>query len=192
MASALRSILGAATLVVATAGCGFFFEPKPDVGTPNHYAEHGLVFDYPGNWKATTEHEVIEGTDTVMITVESAGSGIAMVQQFKPAVSIEPDEMLALLTAEMRTAAGEQLGGAMGFQQGSATTTTRKMLGEDRPTRRASFVVSLVGEKVPHTFELVMANLDDRTLVVLQQGPDEDLKTIQPAFDQILSTLALK
>lgn len=183
-----------ASLVLALhlSACGLLSEPTPDVSAPTHYAEHGLAFDFPGNWKAQAETDTTEGIATTMITVESSGSGIAMVQQFKPAVPIDPDEMLGLLTAEMRKAAGEQLGGMMDYSQGGSKPGTRTMLGAERQTRRAEFAVALLGQKVPHTFELVMADLEDRTIVVLLQSADEDLATVKPAFDQIVSTLAVR
>lgn len=184
-------LVGSLSLASAS-GCGLLYEPKPEVEAPSHYAEHGLAFDYPGNWKLEAEKSSTEGIETVLVTVESSGSGIAMVQQFRPAIHMEPDEMLELLTAELRKAAGEQLAGALGYQQGGASAGVRTLLGAERPMRRTEFAVALLGEKVPHTFELVMADLDDRTIVVLLQAPNEDLETVKPAFDLLVGSLAVR
>lgn len=184
-------LVGSLALASAPA-CGLLFEPKPEVDAPHHYAEHGLAFDYPGNWKLETEKSSTEGIETLMVTVESSGSGIAMVQQFRPAVHVGPDEMLELLTTELRKAAGEQLGGTVGYQQGRASEGVRTLLGAERPTRRTEFALSLLGEKVPHTFEVVMADLEDRTVVVLLQAANEDLETVRPAFDLLVGSLATR
>lgn len=189
-----RSLLRVAPLAVAIAcsACGLLFEPKPDVAAPTHYDEHGLAFDFPGNWNAKTETDSTEGIATTIVTVESTGSGIAMVQQFKPPVPIDPDETLNVLTTEMRKSAGEQLGGVLDYTQGGSTPGQRTMLGAERQTRRAHFEIALLGNNLPHTVELVTAELEDRTIVVMLQAADEDLPTVTPAFEQIVTSLAVR
>lgn len=179
-------------LAAAAPGCGLFFEPTPDVAAAQVYDANGLRFDYPGNWKHEAEVTATDGIETVLVTVESTGSAIAMVQQFKPAIAIDPDEMLGVLTTEMRKAAGEQLAGALDYAQGGTRSATRTMLGGERPVRASSFEVALVGQKVPHTFEVIVAELDDRSIMVFTQAPDEDLATARPGFDQIVGSLTAR
>lgn len=180
------------SLALFTAACDLLSEPTPDVAAKQVYDANGLRFDYPGNWKFTTEVTTTEGIETAIITVESNGAAIAMVQQFKPAIAVDPDEMLGLLTTELRKAAGEQLGGALDYAQGATRSSTRTMLGAERQVRGSKFDLTLLGQKVPHSFEVVVAELPDRSIVVFTQSPDEDLVKVTPAFEQIVGTLTTK
>ncbi len=174
------------------AACGLLSEPTPDIAAKNVYDANGLAFDYPGNWKSEAEVSASDGIETVLVSVESSGSALVMVQQFKPAIAIDPDEMLGLMSAEIRKAAGDQLAGALSVAEGSSSQSTRTMLGAQRPVRRSNFVVSLLGERVPHTFEITVAELSDRSIAVFTQSADEDLAKVTPAFELIVGSLVAR
>jgi hypothetical protein len=75
------------------------------------------------------------------------------------------------------------------FSAGPRTVGTRSWLGQERPSHKARFGLTLLDQRVPHTFELTVAQLEDRTLVICVQAPDEDLAVATPGFELIFRSV---
>ena len=173
-------------------GCGMFGEPAPNVGSPNHHDAHGVAFDYPGDWTLKGDVSDAEGLELYTAEIESKGNALVMVQQFKPAVPLDIEELMVEVSAGMQEGAKEELGGMAEYTDGGATDVDRMLLGETRAGKAKRFTLGLLGQKVAHTMHLYPLELDDRSLVLYLQIPDEDSATVQPGFDQILDSLTAK
>jgi hypothetical protein len=187
--SARHSIVVGVAFVV---GCGVFGEPAPNVGSPSHHDAHGLAFDYPGNWTLKGEVEDSEGVELYSAEVESPGNALVLMQQFKPAISLEVESLMAEVSAGMQEGAKEELGGMADYTEGGTRDIDRTLLGETRPGKEKRFTLGLLGQKVAHTMLLYPLELEDRSLILYLQIPDEDSSKAQPGFDQILDSLTVK
>jgi hypothetical protein len=184
-----RSLLALALL--PSLACGFLVEPKADITKPQQYALHGLKFDFPGNWKATTDVSQESGIEMVSVSLESSGNALQVVQQFRPAIPLDLRDISATFATEMHAETKQMLGGTLDYSNGSSDDVQHVVLGESRPAKRNRFTLSLLGEKVPHTAEIVAIELPDRSLVIYDQAADEDLAAAQPGFALVESTLAI-
>ncbi len=164
-------------------------EPAADVANAKRYAGHDIAFDYPGNWKQTEESEVIEGIEMVTITTESPGSSLAIVQQFRPSVPIELEDVLADFTQGMRESLSEEMGGVVGMTDKAVSPVSHTMLGEPREGRRKQYTLSLLGESADHTVDIYAAELEDRGVIVYIQAADEDRSKAEPGFELVLGSL---
>ncbi len=162
------------------------------MGSPSHHAANGLEFDYPGNWKLKSEMQNEAGVELYTAEIESSGNAIAMVQQFKPWVPLVVDELMVDIAAGMREGAKQELGGVVDYVEGDVVDVERTLLGETRTGKEKRFTLSLLGEKVAHTMQIYPVELEDRSLILYMQIPDEDRGKAQPGFDQIYDTLAVR
>ena len=191
MSARLHVIIGAA-LVAGAPGCDLLGEPAPNVGSPSHHAAHGLEFDYPGNWTLKAEVEDAEGIQIYTAEIESSGSALAMVQQFQPALPLDIDELMVDITAGLQEGAKEELGGMFDYSDLGTTDIERSMLGQARSGKAKRYALSALGEKVEHTMQMYPVELEDRSLILYMQIPDEDRTKAQPGFDQVFDTLAVR
>ena len=185
----LSLVLGAVPLT----GCELLaIEPTADVDNPIDYSGHDLSFQHPGNWKRSEESEVLEGIEMVTISVESPGSTLAVVQQFRPAVPVELESVMVDFTEGMREGLQEEVGGVIDMTEKSTSTVTHAMLGQDREGRRKQYSLSLLGESADHTVDVYAAEFEDRSIIVYLQTADEDRKKSEPGLELVLSTLSVK
>ena len=175
-------------LSIATS-CSLFIEPAPNVDQPKTYSDHGVTYDYPGNWKVSEESMNEGGTEITTITVESPGSTIAIVQVFDSPIDIEMDMLVDEFQKGMSSALSAQFGGIVTVEQRDRVPTERNILGGSREGRKARFDVAILGEKVPHTVDLYGMKLTERTIALYLQAPDEDVEKVKPGFDLVLDTL---
>jgi hypothetical protein len=188
MSARLSIVVGVAFVV----GCGMFGEPAPNVGSPNHHDAHGLAFDYPGNWTLKGDVDDSDGISLYTAEVESPGNALVMVQQFKPAVPLDIEALIVEVSAGMKDGAKEELGGMAEYTDDGTGDIDRTLLGETRKGKEKRFTLGLLGQKVAHTMHLYPVELDDRSLVLYLQIPDEDRSKVLPGFDQILDSLTMK
>jgi hypothetical protein len=186
----VRRATGALVLLVllAAAGC----ERRADVAHPKRFDEGGLSFDYPGNWKASAVTSA-EGAVTIRsITVESPGSGLVMIEEFKPAFPVEPKEFLDALLRNMNKLASGKTRGLVTIEGLASRPVQRQLLGEPRAGLRYTFRMAVLGEKVPHTVEGYSVALPGRTLVFVAQAPDEDRRLVEAGFALILDSALVR
>jgi hypothetical protein len=191
-------IVGAALATVLLSGCsaceevmGFFVEPKPDVENPKTFTGREIGFSYPGNWKAT-ESTLSEGEIVARIVeLESAGTAYLAIQVFRPAMPLDATELLDETTREMHMEISRISGGLVDSGDGITTDVTRQLLGAVRSGKRRSVSVTMLGERVPHTIEIYVAELEHLTVAVLSTGADEDLRKLEPGYAMVLDSLRL-
>ena len=175
---------------VAIGGCGFFFEPRPDLDNKKSTKVAGLSVEYPGNWTIEQESDDIDGVKFSSLTIESSGNAIAVIQVFEPGVDFTPEEIFATYIEGMQEAAQTELGGVFDLTVHSDEAFTRDILGDSWQGRKGVVDVRLLGEKVPNRLQTLQRHRDDQTVIIIAQGPVEDWKTIEPGFEAIYSGLS--
>lgn len=175
---------------VAIGGCGFFFEPKPDLENKKSTTVGGLTVQYPGNWTVEKETEDLDGVEFASLTIESSGNALAMIQVFEPGVGLTPQEVFDTYVEGMKDAAQTELGGVFELSVRSDEAYSRDLLGNSWQGRKAVVEVGLLGEKVPNRLQTLQRDREDQTVILVVQGPVEDWKTIEPGFEAIYDGLS--
>jgi hypothetical protein len=182
----------ACALLVPTTGCGATVLAKLLADAkPETYSQHGLEFTHPGDWEVETTVEDVDGQQYIDVTVEGPDSAIAFVQQIRPPVELDRDELMTMMTDELRKETEAQIGGLVEFQQGAKETISRTIVGSERTGIQSSFSLTLLGQRVPHTAHMFPFMLDDRTIVLYLQVADEDRADHVAAFDTLVDSLAV-
>lgn len=196
MSSTIRAVLSPcllACVLVGGAGCervvGFFSEPRAQVESPQRYEKDTISFAYPGNWNVKEEPLVENGIAVNNITVASAGNAILMIQTFKPAVPLDLAAHFEVVMAAMQEAVDKQVGGLADGTRGAVTDFERTFLGEQRAGKRGEITVTILSEKVPAVVTMLVAVLEDRTIMVFTTVPDDDRAKVEPGFDQVIDSL---
>lgn len=189
-----RALGSAAILFVSLAsGCGpvvdaLFGEPTADVDHPKTFDRAGLAFSYPGNWTLELEEETIEGIETAMISVESPNTAIVTLMQWRPGVELGPEYAEEFMN-EIQAEFDSSLGGVMRAQGKGMVNVERDLLGHEATGKQRRVDVSVLGEKVPHTQQVLVLDLEDRSIAACSQAANEDLPKAQPGFDLVLDSL---
>ncbi len=179
------------SLLAMPLGCGMFGEPKPDVADAQHHSAAGLSFEYPGNWKTEFEQEHVEGTTITTFTVSSKfGNAVTIVQQFQPLLALDHDQIVLDFFQGVQGAVPE-LAKVSRLDGGKAETIQRSLFGAERDGRKLRYEIVVLDESVPHTVDMIFAELDDRLVIVYTQIPDEDRSKAMPGFDLVMDSLVL-
>lgn len=188
----LASLTLFASLLVGSPACGLLGEPAPDLAGAKSFAVAGLRFEHPGNWETEVEGEQIDDLTLTTITVTSKyGNALAGIQQFQPHIAIDRDQVVLdfFEGVETNTPAMAEVRRLDG---GKAEVITQTLFGSEREGRRLRYTIEVAGESLPHTVDIVIAELEDRSVIVYTQIPDEDRGKATPGFDRITSSLALE
>ncbi len=177
---------------LATA-CGFFIEPTPDVANPKTASVGGVEVSYPGNWKTELETSTQNGVEIGMLTIESSGNAVAMVQVFQPGPELGVDEVYGLYLDGLKEAAKTEVGGVLTLEsRGAPSSFSHALFGQPAEGRTGNHEISLLGEKVPHRFQTIHQELDERTVVVIVQAPTEDWAKVEPGFELVYDGLRVE
>jgi hypothetical protein len=125
------------------------------------------------------------------ITVESAGNAILMVQTFEPAVPLDLATHFEVVMNGMQQEVDKQVGGLADGTRGAVTDFQRQFLGEQRPGKRGEITVTILSEKVPGVVSMLVAVLEDRTVLLFNTVPEADRAKVEPGFDQVIDSLAV-
>jgi len=188
----IRLQVVALSTTVLGSGCGFFFEPTPDLETKKTVEAAGLQVDYPGNWEAVVEAEDVEGTMFTTVTIESSGNALAMIQVFEPAVAIGPQEAFAAFIDGMKEAASAEFGGVFELSVRGEEAFSRDVLAQTWDGRTGTVEVEVFGEKVPNRIQTLQRTTEDETIIIIAQAPIEDWAKVEPGFDAIYDGLVEK
>jgi hypothetical protein len=188
----LRRLVLLGSLLFTPLACGMFGEPKPDIVDAQRHTGAGLTFQYPGNWEIEVEQQPINDITVTMITATSKrGNAVAIVQQFQPLPVVDRDQIVVDFFAGIR----EAMPGVATIARldgGVAPTIHRELLGAEREGRKLRYSIEVLGESVPHTVDMIFAELEDRLIIVYSQIPDSDREVAMPGFDLVMDSLALE
>lgn len=153
------------------------------------YSRDGVSFDHPAGWKVT--EDVVAQDETRMRSIDLEGPNEAVVTfMFSPFFSGQDIEKFAAAAARNRADAA-RTNSAQQARMGTvkATLITRQVAGKESKGVSQRFVVSILGQNLPHEARFFKAALDGTTVIIMTQVADEDAKAAEPGFDMALNTL---
>jgi len=167
-----------------------FVEPVPDLANKKTFRKEGLSFDHPGNWSQKYEGSSSSGILIDMVTVESPGASTAIVQRYRRVVDVDPQVYVQAFLDEM-SKQKEDTHGIVGTDNRSVDTIQGELLGAPAKGKRVRLAVTLLGEKVPTTVEVLTHSTAAQTVVFMTTCSDEDLARVKPGFELIRKSIAL-
>ncbi len=173
------------TLGCGLGGCGFFFEPKPDLKDTKTASVASFTVEVPGNWKTELETEDIDGTTLSTLSIESSGNAIALVQVFEPGIDMPPDTVFDTYVEGVLEASKTEFGGVIEVALRGSEEFVRPVMDTTWLGRRGTLDLALLGESVPNRIQTLQRYTEDQTVIIVMQAPLEDWNTVQPGFDFI-------
>lgn len=156
---------------------------------PLVYNKDGVSFEHPVGWKVT--EDVVAQDETRMRSIDLEGPNEAVVTlMFSPFFSGQDIEKFAAAAARNRADAA-RANTAQQARMGPVTATpiTRQVAGKENKGVSQRFVVSMLGQNLPHEARFFKAALDGTTAIIMTQVADEDAKGAEPGFAMALDTL---
>ena len=158
--------------ILLIAGCK---ERSADLDSPKSYSSEQITFQYPGNWKVTSDN--IPGN----LTLETPGDAIVIVQSHPP--SPDPDiTNLAKKFSEdfiAETPIGEIAVESM--------TELENQAGYQRILEK--FNITLLGQKIPHHRLYAGKGTENHSFLLIFQAPSDDFEKTLTGFELILKSL---
>ena len=175
-------------LLIATTACQVvekLADPAKTVRTDiktKAYDKDGLSFSYPDNW-TVTEDEILEN-GLRYLNVEDADNTVFIASFFRADEALELKEYADNIKAGMpeEVPIGK-------LSEVKSFMVSRTVAGKDVPGIRHKFSMTLLGQEIPHTRD--MLRIEGRTLVpmIMIQAPDEDWNAAEKEFQIILDSL---
>lgn len=157
-------------------------QPAPSVV----YAKDGVRFEHPPGWKVT--EDAVAQDETRLRSIDLEGPNEAVVTlMFSPFLRDQDIAQFAAATAGHRAEAAKAQRAKMGPV--AATAITRNVAGQERPGVSQRFVVSMLGQRLPHEARFFKASLGETTVIAMTQVAEEYAKASEPGFAMVLSTL---
>lgn len=160
-------------LIVCCSGCA----RQANTESPARFSEGPLRFDYPGNWKVTTNEPLGSGR---LVILEEPGSAIVTVTTYPSGQDVTLESYGKLLKEHMTTS---KLGMLMKITDHGSRETPASL--------EFKFIISVGSIQVPHTMEVTQHVLGGHTLFCMSQVADEDRHLVQAGFDLIRGSLAV-
>lgn len=179
----LAQCLAVATVLALTA------LTQAHAAPPATYSKDGVSFEHPVGWKVT--EDVVAQDETRMRSIDLEGPNEAVVTlMFSPFFAGQDIEKFAAAAARNRADAA-RANTAQQARMGPVTATpiTRQVAGKENRGVSQRFVVSMLGQNLPHEARFFKAALDGTTAIIMTQVADEDAKVAEPGFAMALSTL---
>lgn len=176
------------TMVLLLAGLA-----QPALAAPNTttYSKDGVSFEHPAGWKVTEDSVAQDETRLRSIDLEGPDEAV-ITFMFSPFLKDQGIEAFAATIAKGRTDAEKAVGAiAQQLRYGPSTTApiTRNVAGQENKGVSQRFVISLLGQKLPHEARFFKAPLEGTTAIIMTQVADESAKAVEPGFTMALETL---
>ncbi len=158
--------------------CAVFFTGcarQADTGNPVRFTEGALTFDYPGNWKVSTNDPLGEGR---LVMLEEPGSALLTVTAFAPGMEVSLKDYGANLKENMTDS-------TLGLLMNIKSRGVR----QENEALELKFTVSVAGVRVPHTQEVTRHVFGNVTVFCMSQVSDEDRHLVQAGFDLVRGSL---
>lgn len=176
------------TMVLLLAGLA-----QPALAAPNTttYSKDGVSFEHPAGWKVTEDSVAQDETRLRSIDLEGPDEAVVTIM-LSPFLKDQGIEAFAATIAKGRTDAEKAVGAiAQQLRYGPSTTApiTRNVAGQENKGVSQRFVISLLGQKLPHEARFFKAPLEGTTAIIMTQVADESAKAVEPGFTMALETL---
>lgn len=156
---------------------------------PVAYSKDGVSFEHPAGWKVV--EDVVAQDETRLRSIDLEGPNEAVVSfMFSPFLAGQDIEKFAATAARNRESAARD-NTAQQARMGAAKVApiTRQVAGKENKGVSQRFVVSLLGQNLPHEARFFKANLGETTVIVMTQVSDQDAKATEPGLVMALDTL---
>ncbi|MFN9472369.1 hypothetical protein [Acidovorax sp.] len=165
---------------------------QPALAAPNAtYSKDGVSFEHPAGWKVT--EDTVAQDETRLRSIDLEGPDDAVVTfNISPYLNGQNIEAFAATIAKSRNDSEKGAGAIAQQLRYSAPTTaplTRNVAGQDNKGVSQRFVISLLGQKLPHEARFFKANLGGTTAIVMTQVAEEYAKATEPGFTLVLKSL---
>lgn len=179
----LHAALLASALWLAAAG-------PAQAAPPVAYSKDGVTFELPAGWTVAEDTVAQDGTRLRSIDIEGPGEAIVSFM-LSPFLAGQDIEKFAATAARNRAEAAARASATPQARMGPVTTTaiTRQVAGTPQQGVSQRFVVSLLGQDLPHEARFFKAALAGTTVIVMTQVSDDSAKAAEPGFAMALGTL---
>ncbi|WP_298213214.1 hypothetical protein [Acidovorax sp.] len=156
---------------------------------PVAYSKDGVSFEHPADWKVA--EDVVAQDETRLRSIDLEGPNQAVVSfMFSPFLAGQDIEKFAATAARNReNAARDNTAQQARMGPAKAGPITRQVAGKENKGVSQRFVVSLLGQNLPHEARFFKATLGETTVIVMTQVSDEDAKATEPGLVMALDTL---
>lgn len=155
------------------------------------YTKDGVSFQHPAGWKVTEDSVAQDETRLRSIDLEGPGESVVTFM-FSPFLKDQVIETFAATTAKGRAESAQSASAvAQQLRFGTVTTApiTRNVAGRESKGVAQRFVVSMLGQNLPHEARFFKADLGGTTVIIMTQVADEDAKAVEPGFTMALDSL---
>lgn len=156
---------------------------------PVAYSKDGVSFELPEGW--TVSEDVVAKDESRLRSIDVEGPGDAIVSfMFSPFLAGQDIEKFAATAARNRADAA-RANTAQQARMGPVTAApiARLVAGASNQGVSQRFVVSMLGQELPHEARFFKAGLTGTTVIVMTQAADENAKEAEPGFVMALGTL---
>jgi hypothetical protein len=178
------AVLGGALLLATLA--------QPALAAPNGvYSKDGVSFEHPAGWKVTEDSVAQDETRLRSIELEGPDDSVVTLS-ISPFLKGQNIDTFADGIAKSRADSAKSAGAIaqqLGFGPVTSTPITRTVAGRENQGVSQRFVISLMGQKLPHEARFFKVNLGETTAIAMTQVADEHAKAVEPGFVQALGTL---
>ena len=163
--------------IVLLPACKDDKKKKKDIPS-EHYSKNGVEFDYPGDWKVTSDDELDGGVRYMF--VEAPGNAIAMVHLMPKIVASDLKTF-----ANDLSSTGKSEGGDAGAEFVGAQFSAMSEVG-DYQMIRESFSVELFNVTVPHIREYHRREVGEMVIFLTTQASEDDLPADEAGLKQVV------
>jgi hypothetical protein len=168
----------------------------PDIAEPKSFVCDEMQFTYPGNWRITDDDRFDEAQVKMrQVNVESPDDAVFMVSVFTPALEIGLEEYAKRLQ-QTRNEEAENLAAVgatklVNAKSGKHEPIEVELGGQKHQAIREEFVISLLGQSLPHVMTVSRVVNPARSAFLVAQAPSEDWRRELPGFEHIQVGFAL-
>ena len=159
-------------------------ERAADINAQKHYDNAGIHFSYPGNWQVSDD---VQGEHHRYIIVESPGSAIFVAHIYPIDEAVSLDDFAHWFSK----AASKEIP-MIDFVESKFSSVGKPASNADLVGKKEDFVVTLLGEKIPHTREYYAREQNGKMVYLISQAANQDSDKVSPGFDLLLGSFTLE
>lgn len=159
-------------------------ERPANISTLKTFHKNGISFKYPSNWDVT---EDIGSSDEIrVIILETPGDAIFIFQIYGKKSGLNLNEFSQLFSE----GASEEM--PIGKMIGSKFSETKRTFGSRQLfSIGETFLVTILGEKIPHVREYFYISNEEIEVFLISQVAKEDLHYVKKGFDVVLKSFKI-
>jgi hypothetical protein len=150
---------------------------QADVSKTKHYADRGVSFDYPGNWRIAETKEL---SIARLLVLKEPGNAVMLLTVYNPGVSVSLPDYSKKFSESLQKSI------PFGIFKELGATDVHEPEGE-RIDLKCMLKMAIVD--LPYTVNVRKRVLDGFTLITVTQVPDEKRALVAAGFDLVHRTL---